>query len=229
MLDFRAMMHYVGTGITPAMTRAGVGIGSQYAYTAEDANGAALDGGKHYTLTLPAGIPVKTFWAIDIYDTQTRSLLQTDNPYPSVNNRFGDLHTEDNGDVIIRFGPTPAGGPANYLQTIAGKSWFPILRLYGPLATLVRPDLAPQRSPTRLTAALPSVRCTIDTVGPMHDRHRDEASDPAHRWTHDRIRNSARPRSTSARTNRPQHHRRRQINDLTTAVTQLTGFEGIAG
>ena len=44
-------------------------------------------------------IPVKTFWAIDIYDTQTRSLLQTDNPYPSINNRFSDLHTEANGDV----------------------------------------------------------------------------------------------------------------------------------
>ena len=87
LLDFRAMMHYVGTGITPAMTHAAVGVGSQYAYTAEDANGAWLDGAKNYTLTLPAPIPVKTFWAIDIYDTQTRSLLQTDNPYPSIHNR----------------------------------------------------------------------------------------------------------------------------------------------
>ena len=90
------------------------------------------DGARDYTLTLPAPIPVKTFWAIDIYDTQTRSLLQTDNPYPSVNNRFTDLQTEDNGDTIIRFGPT-AGTQPNGLQTVPGKSWFPILRLYGPL------------------------------------------------------------------------------------------------
>ena len=81
MLDHRALMHYVGTGITPAMTHAAPGIGSQYAYTVDDANGDTLDGAKPYTLTLPAPIPVKTFWAIDIYDTQTRSLLQTDNPY----------------------------------------------------------------------------------------------------------------------------------------------------
>ena len=133
MLDYRAMMHYVGTGITPAMTHAAPGIGSQYAYTAEDATGDTLDGAKDYTLTLPAPIPVKTFWAIDIYDTQTRSLLQTDNPYPSINNRFGDLHTEANGDVVIRFGPARQPTDVNWLRTIPGKSWFPILRLYGPL------------------------------------------------------------------------------------------------
>ena len=134
MLDYRALMHYVGTGITPAMTHAAPGIGSQYAYTVEDANGATLDGGNNYTLTLPAPIPVKTFWAIDIYDTQTRSLLQTDNPYPSINDRFGDLHTEANGDIIIRFGPEPPTETnVNWLRTIPGKSWFPILRLYGPL------------------------------------------------------------------------------------------------
>ena len=134
LLDFRAMMHYVGTGITPAMTHAAIGVGSQYAYTAEDATGAWLDGAKNYTLTLPAPIPVKTFWAIDIYDTQTRSLLQTDNPYPSIHNRDGTPHTDDNGDTIIRFGPTPPSDPdVNWLRTIPGKSWFPILRLYGPL------------------------------------------------------------------------------------------------
>ena len=70
LLDFRAMMHYVGTGITPAMTHAAVGVGSQYAYTAEDANGAWLEGAKDSTPTLPAPIPVKAFWAIDIYDTK---------------------------------------------------------------------------------------------------------------------------------------------------------------
>ncbi len=134
LLDFRAMMHYVGTGITPAMTHASVAVGSQYAYTAEDAHGAWLDGAKNYALTLPAPIPVKTFWAIDIYDTQTRSLLQTDNPYPSIHNRDGAPPAEDNGDTIIHFGPTPPSGPdVNWLRTIPGKSWFPILRLYGPL------------------------------------------------------------------------------------------------
>ena len=93
-----------------------------------------MPGRPAYTLTLPAPIPVKTFWAIDIYDTQTRSLLQTDQPYPSINDRFTDLHTEANGDVVIHFGPEPpAATDVNWLRTIPGKSWFPILRLCGPL------------------------------------------------------------------------------------------------
>ena len=134
LLDARAMMHYVGTGITPAMTHAAVGVGSQYTFTARDADGAWLDGGRDYTLTLPAGIPAKTFWAVDIYDPQTRSLLQTDTPYPSIHSQSDGMRFEDNGDLRIAFGPTaPAGNEANWIQTVPGKGWFPILRIYGPL------------------------------------------------------------------------------------------------
>ena len=134
LLDARAMMHYVGTGITPAMTHAAVGVGSQYAFTARDADGAWLDGARDYTLTLPAGIPAKTFWAIDIYDPQTRSLLQTDTPYPSIHSGSDGMRFEDNGDLVIAFGPTaPAEDADNWIQTVPGKGWFPILRIYGPL------------------------------------------------------------------------------------------------
>ncbi len=134
LLDMRAMMHYVGTGITPAMTQAHVGVGSQYAFTAEDSSGAWLDGGNHYTLRLPAGIPAKTFWSIDIYDTQTRALLQTDNPWPSINSFAGETPvTEANGDTVIHFSPDKPDGEINWLQTIPKRGWFTILRLYGPL------------------------------------------------------------------------------------------------
>ncbi|WP_372351539.1 DUF1214 domain-containing protein [Streptomyces sp. KL116D] len=47
-----------------------VGTGSQYAYTAEDSTGAWLDGGRTYRPRLPAGVPAKNFWAMDLYDTQ---------------------------------------------------------------------------------------------------------------------------------------------------------------
>ena len=88
------MMHYFATGITPAMTQAHVGVGSQYAYTADDSSGAWLDGANPYTLRLPAPIPAATVWSIDIYDTQTRALLQTDNPWPSINSTSGPVPTE---------------------------------------------------------------------------------------------------------------------------------------
>ncbi|MGW6547766.1 DUF1254 domain-containing protein [Streptomyces massasporeus] len=134
LLDARAVFHYVGAGTSPAMAAAAVGVGSQYAYTAEDSTGAWLDGGRAYTLRLPSGIPAKDFWAVNVYDPQTRSLLRTDMPYPSVNSLSGAVRSEDNGDTVLHFGPTaPEGREGNWVQTVPGKGWFTILRLYGPL------------------------------------------------------------------------------------------------
>jgi len=134
LLDARAQFHYFATVITPAMAHAQVGAGSAYAYTARDASGAWLDGGRTYRLTLPPDIPAKNFWSVDLYDTQTRSLLETDNPYPAVMSLSGTVATNDDGSVDLWFGPTaPEGREANWIQTVPGKSWFGMLRLYGPL------------------------------------------------------------------------------------------------
>jgi len=38
------------------------------------------------------------------------------------------------GSVDVYFGPqAPVGKDGNWVQTIPGKAWFTILRLYGPL------------------------------------------------------------------------------------------------
>jgi hypothetical protein len=101
-----------------------------------DANGDWLDGGQSYRLTLPADIPAKNFWSLDLYDTQTRSLLETDNPYPSVMSLGDTVQVNDDGSTSLYFGPTaPEGKEPNWVQTVPGKSWFTILRLYGPLAS----------------------------------------------------------------------------------------------
>src|SRR5262249_78828 len=122
------------TVITPAMAAATVGVGSAYAYTAEDATGAWLDGGKNYRLRLPANIPAKNFWSVDLYDCQTRSLLETDNPYPSGITLTGSVAANDEGTTDIFFGPAaPAGRESNWIQTVPNKAWFTLLRLYGPL------------------------------------------------------------------------------------------------
>jgi hypothetical protein len=134
LLDARTSFHYFATVITPAMAHAQVGAGSAYAYTAHDVNGDILDGGRNYALTIPANPPAKNFWSIDVYDTQTRSLLQTDDPYPSVMSLEDGVDANDDGSFTIRFGPdAPAAGTLNWIQTVSGKSWFPMLRLYGPL------------------------------------------------------------------------------------------------
>jgi hypothetical protein len=134
LLDARTAFHYFATVITPAMAHAQVGAGSAYAYTAHDANGEQLDGAHTYTLTLPPDPPAKNFWSIDVYDTQRRSLLQTDNPYPSVMSLGDAIAANEDGTYTIRFGPNaPDGAESNWIQTVPGKSWFPMLRLYGPL------------------------------------------------------------------------------------------------
>ncbi|PQZ53534.1 hypothetical protein CQ040_15705 [Microbacterium sp. MYb54] len=133
LLDARSVMQYIGTGITPAMAVARVGIGSQYVNAFVDSTGQWLDGSKHYTLRLPAEIPAKTFWSIDIYDPQTRSLLQTSNPWPSINSFHGDVPAEADGGTVIHFSPQRGDGQDNWLETVPGKGWFVILRLYGPL------------------------------------------------------------------------------------------------
>lgn len=134
LLDARAQFHYLATVITPAMAHAQIGAGSAYAIATMDSTGAFLDGGRDYKLTLPANAPAKNFWSLDVYDTQTRSLLETDNPYPSVMSLGDTVTANDDGSTDIYFGPTaPAGKESNWIQTIPGKSWFTILRLYGPL------------------------------------------------------------------------------------------------
>ncbi|MEJ2863563.1 DUF1254 domain-containing protein [Actinomycetospora flava] len=134
LLDARAQFHYAATVITPAMAAAQVGAGSAYCYTAKDAAGAWLDGARHYRLHLPAGIPAKNFWSVDVYDTQTRSLLETDDPFPSVMSLDEAVTVNGDGGADVWFGPTaPEGREANWVQTVPGKSWFTILRLYGPL------------------------------------------------------------------------------------------------
>jgi hypothetical protein len=44
------------------------------------------------------------------------------------------MKVNGDGSVEVYFGPkAPAGFENNWVQTIPGKSWFAILRLYGPL------------------------------------------------------------------------------------------------
>ena len=111
------------------------GIGSQYLIAMRDSGGEFLDGGRSYRLTLPPDIPESRFWSVILYDNQTRSMLQTDQPRPDLGSQSGTVEANPDGSTDIYFGPTaPDGAPeTNWLQTVPGKGWFAILRLYNPL------------------------------------------------------------------------------------------------
>jgi hypothetical protein len=130
--DARTMFFYAATVNTPAMAVAMPGIGSQYASANLDADGQPFDGAETYRLRVPANPPVKDFWSVVLYDTQTRSMLQTDQQFPSLSSQTAPKANPD-GSVDVVFGPKRPTDAANWVQTIPGKSWFTIFRLYGPL------------------------------------------------------------------------------------------------
>ena len=132
--DGRTLYFYCGWGVSPAVTVKMVGVGSQYAAADRDAAGRYLDGGKTYRLHLPPDVPAKDFWSLLVYDPQTRSMLQTDQRFPSISSQKEGLIVNSDTSVDVYFGPEPPpGNQTNWVQTIPGKGWWVILRLYGPL------------------------------------------------------------------------------------------------
>ena len=133
-LDARTRTFCYGWGVSPAMKVKMVGVGSQYATAFCDAAGRYLDGGKVYRLHLPPHVPAKDFWSVNVYDPQTRSMLQTDQQFPRVSSQKADVVVNPDTSVDVYFGPEPPlGKEANWVQTIPGKGWWVALRLYGPL------------------------------------------------------------------------------------------------
>jgi hypothetical protein len=132
-LDARVHFIYYATGVTPAMAIKLVGLGSQYAAAATDSAGKPLDGGKTYKIHLPPNIPAKDFWSFVVYDNQSRSMLQTDAQFPSIGSQTKGIVINPDTSVDVWFGPTaPKGHESNWVQTVSGKGWNVLFRLYGP-------------------------------------------------------------------------------------------------
>jgi hypothetical protein len=131
-------MFYYATGITPAMIMRLPNIGSQYLMAFQDADKNDFDGAKTYKVTLPPNIPAAKFWSFTVYDNQTRSMLQTAQGYPRAGSQtYPSPAAVPNGDgsTAVYFGPALPDGvpPGNWVQTVPGKGWNTILRLYSPL------------------------------------------------------------------------------------------------
>ncbi len=137
-MDARTNFFYAITGITPGMAMRLTGIGSQYLLASLDANKQYLDGSRTYKVTLPKGIPEANFWSLTVYDNQTRSMLDTPQRYPRAGSQSYPspaAEADADGATTVYFSPEQPDGVkrGNWIQTMPGKGWFLILRLYSPL------------------------------------------------------------------------------------------------
>ncbi len=135
-LHGRTSFFYTATGITPAMCMRLTNVGSQYLMANVDANGDQVDGARTYRVRLPKDIPAARFWSFTVYDTQTRSMLQTDQRYPRASQSFPSraAQPESDGSTVVWFSrPSPMASPTTGFRPTPNKSSFVALRLYSPL------------------------------------------------------------------------------------------------
>jgi hypothetical protein len=133
LIDARNNAYYMAAGNTPAMMEKNIGQGSQYLWAYRDAAGNYLDGSKSYRLHVAANIPAQNFWSVVVYDSLSRSELQSSQPLPSVSS-YTEPTVNADGSIDIYFGPAKPDAGNNWIQTVAGKGWFPIFRFYSPTA-----------------------------------------------------------------------------------------------
>ncbi len=123
---------YQAIATSPAMFRRDPATGSLYWLGLRDKDGAYLDGGRSYKLTVPLPVPDRLFWSVTAYDAETRSQVQADQGKAALRSLF-ELEDVAGDTVDLYFGPTaPAGQEGRWIQTVPGRGWFVYFRVYGP-------------------------------------------------------------------------------------------------
>jgi hypothetical protein len=75
-LDPRTQWFYEAIAASYAMITKTPGVGSIYLETYRDKDGDWLDGGKAYRLRIAPNPPMKQFWAVSVYDIDTRTFFR---------------------------------------------------------------------------------------------------------------------------------------------------------
>ena len=131
-LDTRIWFFTDYYSISPGMLSQIPGKGAKYMVAFTDSTGTPLSGGKSYRLKLPADIPAANFWSVTLYEAENASGYASGRAFPSLGSRDKPQQNADRSTDVY-FGPkAPAGKEANWMETVPGKGYFAILRLYSP-------------------------------------------------------------------------------------------------
>ncbi|AZQ60896.1 DUF1254 domain-containing protein [Flammeovirga pectinis] len=127
LIDDLPMYHFLTAGNTNKFANA------VYAISATDVASNHFDGGKTYTLTLPANIPTENNWSVIVYDNHTRSLLETNQLTAGIDSQKENIKSNKDGSYTLWFGPkAPKGKLENWIQTIPNNGFYTILRINNP-------------------------------------------------------------------------------------------------
>jgi hypothetical protein len=131
-LDERTAWFYEAVTLSAGMTTKTPGQGQVYIGVQKDKDGHWLMGENNYTLHVPPNPPVKQFWSMTLYDTETRVFIDNKYEIPARDSRM-DLIKNADGSVDLFFGPKPPEGKEkNWVPTIPGRGWFAYFRFYAP-------------------------------------------------------------------------------------------------
>lgn len=131
-LDERTAWFYEAVTLTAGMTTRTPGKGQVYLAVQMDSNVKWLQGGNQYTLRIPPNPPVEQFWAMTLYDTETRAFIDTKHEIAGLDPRK-DLVKNADGSVDLYFCPEPSKGfEKNWIPTVPGRGWFAYFRFYAP-------------------------------------------------------------------------------------------------
>jgi hypothetical protein len=137
-IDERLHYTYGAIYTSPALGIMKPGPGGNYMQVFKDKDGNHFDGGKSYRMHVPANPPAAAFWSLTLYDTATRSMIQNA-ANDSARSGLDKLKTNADGSLDLYFGPAgsaPKGLEANWIETVPGKGFYPMFRIYAPKAGL---------------------------------------------------------------------------------------------
>ena len=104
-------------GASPEMFLRTAGAGSLYWLGLRDKDGAYLDGGKTYKLSVPQPVPQKLFWSVTVYDSGTRSQSRRKDK-AALRSLVELKDASKTGTIDLYFGPNvPAGQERQWIKT----------------------------------------------------------------------------------------------------------------
>jgi len=137
LFDPRARYCYEAITTSPSMTVPKPGKAQSYIGKFEDEEVNRLKGGENYVIHINGPVPAELFWAVVIYDPDTRCRIANRagaaGGKATMGSKTPGLRANEDGSYDMLLGPdaAPEGWEANHVQTLPGRGWFPYMRAYG--------------------------------------------------------------------------------------------------